>query len=114
MEYGMDKCTALVLKKGKIKKFNGIWLPDGRFMKGLIEWAAYKYLGIVQAQQTRYTEMNEMMKPKYLRRVRKVLKTKLNGVNIISNIHMGSISSEVLGSIDRLELCRIDKARCKN
>ena len=37
-------------------------------MKGLIEGAGYKYLGIIQADQIRYTEMKE--------RVCKVLETK--------------------------------------
>ena len=45
-------------------------------MKGLIEGANYKYLGILQADQIRYTEMKEMVKTKYLRRVLKVLQSK--------------------------------------
>ena len=39
MEFGIDKCDTLVLKRGKITKFDGISLPDGRCMKGLIEGA---------------------------------------------------------------------------
>ena len=48
--------------------------------------------------------MNEKVKAKYLRRARKFLETKLIGV----------FSSEVLYSIHRLELCRIDIAKSKN
>ena len=40
-------------------------------MKGLNEGAGYKYLGIRQADQIRYTEMKTMVKPEYLRRVNK-------------------------------------------
>ena len=47
MEFGIDKCATLVLKRGKITKFEGISLPDRRVMKGLIEGAGYKYLGIL-------------------------------------------------------------------
>ena len=36
MEFGIDKCATLVLKRWKIKKFDGIPLPDGKAMKGLI------------------------------------------------------------------------------
>ena len=69
MEFGIDKCATLVLKRGKITKFDGISLPDGRCMKGLIKGAGYKYLGILQADQIRYTEMKEIVKAEYLRRV---------------------------------------------
>ena len=41
MEFGIDKCATLVVKIGKITKFDGIPLPDGRVMKGLIEGAGY-------------------------------------------------------------------------
>ena len=52
MEFGIGKCGTLVLKRGKIRKLDGISLPDGKVMKGLIEGAGYKYLGIIQADQT--------------------------------------------------------------
>ena len=51
LEFGIDKCATLVLKSGKITKFDGISLPDGRVMEGLIEGAGYKYMGILQAGQ---------------------------------------------------------------
>ena len=40
-------------------------------MKGLIEGASYKYLGILQADQIQYTEMKEQVKAEYLSRVGK-------------------------------------------
>ena len=77
MEFGIDKCATLVLKREKITKFDEISLADGRFMKRLIERAGYKYLVILQADQIRYTKMKEKVKAENLRRVRKVLETKL-------------------------------------
>ena len=62
MEFGMDKCAALVLKGGKITKFDGISLRNGKEMRGLIGGAVYKYLDIIQADQIRYTEMKEKVK----------------------------------------------------
>ena len=91
MEFWIDKCATLVLKRGKITKFNGISLPDGKVMKGLIEGAGYKYLGIIQAQ-TRYTEMKTKVKTEYLRRACKVLETKLNCGNIIEGINIWAVS----------------------
>ena len=42
MEFGIDKCAPLVLKMGKITKFDGISLPHGRVMKGSTEGVGYK------------------------------------------------------------------------
>ena len=61
-------------------------------MKGLIEGAGFKYLGILQADQIRYTQMKKKIKTEYLRRVRKVLETKLNGDNIIKGINTWAVS----------------------
>ena len=83
MEFGIDKYATLVLRRVKIKKCDEVSLPNGRVMKGLIEGAGYKCLGILQADQIRYTEMKEKVKNKYPRRVRTVLEAKLNGSNII-------------------------------
>ena len=67
-------------------------MPGGKFMKGLIEGANYKYLGILQADQIRYTEMKEMVKTKYLRRALKVLQSKLNSDNIIKGVKTWPVS----------------------
>ena len=40
-------------EEGKITKFDGISLPDGRVMKELIEGADYKYLGMLISFDTR-------------------------------------------------------------
>ena len=47
MEFRIDTCATLVLKREKFTKFDGISLPDGKLMKVLIEEAGYKYLGII-------------------------------------------------------------------
>ena len=92
MEFVIDKCATLVMKRGKITKFDGISLPDGRVMKGLIEGAGYKYLGILQADQIRYTEIKETVNAEYPRRVCKVVETKLDDVNIIKGINTSAVS----------------------
>ena len=43
-------------------------------------------MGIIQAYQIQYMEIKEKVKTEYLRRVRKVLETKLNGGKIIKGI----------------------------
>ena len=49
MEFGIEKCAMLVMKKGKIVKSVGIELPDGKVIKSLQEGESYKYLGILEA-----------------------------------------------------------------
>ena len=66
MEFGIDKCY-ISSEERKITKFDGISLPNEKVMKELIEGAGYKHLGIIQADQIRYTEMKEKVKTEYLR-----------------------------------------------
>ena len=51
MEFGIEKCTKLVMKKGKIVKLVGIEMPDGKVIKSLQEGESYKYLGILEADK---------------------------------------------------------------
>ena len=46
MEFGIEKCTMVVIEKGKIVKSVGIGLPDSKVIKSLQEGESYKHLGI--------------------------------------------------------------------
>ena len=61
MEIDIERRAKLVPEKRKITKLDRISLHDGRFMKRLIEWAGYKYLVILQADEIWYTEMKKKM-----------------------------------------------------
>ena len=37
MEFGIEKCTILVMEKKKVVKTVGIELPDGKVMKSLLK-----------------------------------------------------------------------------
>ena len=37
MASGMKKCRVVVMKRGKVVKYNGVDLPDGRRMKSVEE-----------------------------------------------------------------------------
>ena len=92
MEFGIEKCAILVLKRGKVIKSEGIKLPNNRKMRSLDENEEYKYLGILQADQIKQKEMKERVGNEYKRRVRKLLETKLNGQNVINAINTWAIS----------------------
>ena len=77
MEFGIEKCAMLVIEKGKIVKL--IELPDGRAIKSLQEGESYKYLGILEADKFLEEKIKLNVPKEYIRRLRKVLKSKLIG-----------------------------------
>ena len=82
MQFGLNKCGVLVLKRGKIVKQNGITFPNGQMMKEIDE-SGYKYLGIVEVDKIKEKEMKDKFASEYKRRLKLVLKSKLNGKNKI-------------------------------
>ena len=79
MEFGIEKCAMLVMEKGKIVKSVSIELPDVKIIKLLLEGENYKYLGILEADKFLEEKMKLNVSKEYIRRLRKVLKSKLNG-----------------------------------
>ena len=51
----------------------------------------YRYLGILQSDQVLCNEMKENVRAEYKRRVKKVLKSKLNGGNMVSAINTWAV-----------------------
>lgn len=77
MQFGLDKCGVLVLKKGKVVKLNGVALPNGQMIKDIDE-SGYKYLGIVEMDKIRENDMKDKVASEYKRRLKLVLKPNLN------------------------------------
>ena len=75
MEFGIEKCAILVIKKGKVVNSVGIELPDDQVVKSLQEGESYKYLGILEAVKFLDNKMKLKVCKEYLRRLRKVLKS---------------------------------------
>ena len=92
MEFGLEKCASLVMKRGKIVESDGITLPDDKMIRNLKEDERYKYLGVQELDDIKTSEMKERVSKEYKRRVRKVLETKLNGNNIIKAINTWAVS----------------------
>ena len=78
MEFPLSKCGVLIMKRGKVVEKGGLCMPDGTMMRN-IEEGGYKYLGILEVDGIKHDEMKEQLKKEYIRRVRNVLKSKLNG-----------------------------------
>ena len=80
------------MKIGNMVNSDGIALPNKTTVKGLKEGDIYKYLGVIQADETKHHETKEKVKTEYYSRVRKILETKLYGGNIITGINTSEIS----------------------
>ena len=78
MGFGIKKCGILTMKRGKIVKSEGIKVPDGEVMKQVGQ-EGYTYLGIIELDKTKETEMKEKITKEYKQRQRLILKSKLNG-----------------------------------
>ena len=89
MQFGIDKCVMLVMKKRKILKSDGIRLPNDTVIKSLEEGEGYKDLGALEADEVVVNEMKDKVKKEYCRRVRKVLETKLYSGNVFKAITSG-------------------------
>ena len=92
MEFGIEKCVVLVMDKGKIVKSVGIQLPDGNVINSLEEGESYKYLGILEADKFLEEKMKLNVLKEYIRRLRKVFKSKLNGWNLVRGVNTWEIS----------------------
>ena len=92
MEFGIEKYAMLVMEKGKIVKSVGIELPDGKAIKLLQEGESYKYLGILDADKFLEEKMKLNVSKEYIRRIRKVLKSKLNGGNLVRGVNTWAVS----------------------
>ena len=91
MEFDINKCAILVLKRGKMVKSEGIKLQEDKVIRSLKEDKEYKYLGILQSDQIKLQKMKEKIENEYKRRVRMILETKLSGENVIKAINTWAI-----------------------
>ena len=92
MEFGIEKCVMLVMEKGKIVKSVGIELPDGKVIKSLQEGESYKYLRVLEADKFLEERIKLNVSKEYIRRLGKVLKSKLNGGNLVRGVNTWPVS----------------------
>ena len=66
-------------------------LPYHDTIKTLRENETYKYLGILEAETIKHVQRKDMIRKEYLRRTRKLLKTKLSSRNLIKGINCWAV-----------------------
>ena len=113
MELRIEKCAMLVIEKGKIVKSVGIELPDGKVTKSLQKGESYKYLGTLETDKSLEEKMKFSVSKEYIRRIRKVVNSKLNGMNLVRGINTWEVSllrySAAFVSWRKSELQAIDR-----
>ena len=70
IEFGIEKCTVLVIEKGKIFKSVGIELLDGKVIKSLQEGESYKYLGMLETYRFLGEEVKLKLSMEYFRKLK--------------------------------------------
>ena len=91
MEFGVSKCATLVMKRGKRAHSDGIVLSDEECILETDD-GGYKYLGILELDDIMHKEMKEKVKTTYLKRLKLVLKSKLNSRNLINAINTWAVA----------------------
>ena len=76
------------MEKGKIVKSVGIELPNGKVIKSSQEGESYKYLEILEADKVLEEKMKLNVSKEYIRRLRKVLQSKLNSENLVRGVNI--------------------------
>ena len=69
----------------------GIELPNGKVIKSLQEGESYKYLGILEADEFLEEKIKLNVSKEYIKRLRKVLKSKLNGGNLVRGVNTWAV-----------------------
>ena len=79
------------MERGKVIRTDGIRLSDGQDMKDIDE-TGYTYLGIWETDKIKEKEIKEKFSKEYLRRLRLILRSKLNGRNKIMAVNTWVVS----------------------
>ena len=91
IEFGVKKCGVVIIKRGKVVTSDGIQLPNGESIK-TVDDEGYRYLGMLEIDQIMQQQMKVLIQKEYLRRTKKILKSKLNGKNIVLAINSWAVS----------------------
>ena len=90
MVFGLNMWAVLVLKKGKMVRTEGFELPVGKRMKE-VNLDGYKYLGVLRFDPIMNREMKEKVKSEYIRSPKRLLRSQLNGINVIAGMNVWAV-----------------------
>ena len=91
MQFGIKKRGVIVMERGKVIRTDGIRLPDGQHIKDIDE-IGFAYLAILETDKIKEKEMKEKFSREYLRRLRLISRSELNGRNKIMAVNTWAAS----------------------
>ena len=80
------------MEKRKIVNSVGIELPDGKIIKSLQESENYRYLRILETDKFLEEKIKLNVSKEYIRKLKKVLKSKLDGGNLVCGVNTWAVS----------------------
>ena len=80
MEFGLDKCAFLTLRRGRRIDTENIQVDD-KIIEQLEQADVYKYLGIEESERIEQGKMKEKIRKEYVRRLKMILKSQLKARN---------------------------------
>ena len=93
MTFGLDKCALVVLERGRIdESASNLDMPEGGEIVALDKSSEYKYLGILEGAEVHHTKMKEKITQEYFRRLKHMMKSKLNSGNITKAVNTYAVS----------------------
>ena len=94
MQFGLDKCAILLIKRGKIKAGSGdMIMSNGGEIRAMGENSEYRYLGILEGDDVKNEKVKHLVSEEYNRRLNRMLKSKLNGGNLIKAINTYAVAA---------------------
>ena len=87
MEVGIGKCAMPEMKSDNRHLTDGMELPNQDKIRTIGKNETYKYLGILEADTIKQTEMQDKIQKEYRKRTRKLLEAKLSCRNLIKRIN---------------------------
>ena len=89
MRFGIEKCATASISRGKLVVSDDLVVTEDTVISAMNAPDSYKYLGVFELDQLK-ERLKDIIIAKCRRKVCKLLKSALNGQNIISAINMNS------------------------
>ncbi|CAH1099173.1 unnamed protein product, partial [Psylliodes chrysocephalus] len=91
MEFGLDKCKIIDLKKGTLNSSNNFNMDNDKVIESLNPGDNYKYLGIMQLRGINHSEIKVKLIDDFKKRIQAICKTNLTSANKIKAINTYAI-----------------------
>jgi len=95
MEFGLEKCTKIAFKRGKLVHSQNLVININREIQELEQGKTYKYLGVQESEGIQHHQMKERLKQEYSRRLRMILKSELKARNKITATGVLTVRVEI-------------------